>query len=477
MATSIASYWNDRQGGFLQAAIPGYNISCSWQAVGLAVGGRREEAEQIAERTLNKAKNNCGGVVTWALAHIFDGEGRVAEGISFLANSDGIANYEGSGLMFFDCRLSGYGALYSIDREQRGRGRSAALRLYERNFQRILDYSGFSRGKPWSKPERKAPLAWVQRDNDSERSRTASFFNKMLGRSNSVDRNDSKNSETQIVVRETLPPSLDFEEWDPSCEDVLTWLPPTPPLLAEATLLLFRLTLNGTISTKDARWEALRNAWNTTLDIQRAGADGSMESSLRHFPLACLSASLLLPADKTGGEKIGNGRMASGLYKLGELLKLGDLAMPTDEEQAKNTQLVIADREPDFWLPAKEDLRQEWKEVVDHLASALEGTVPAYSEEEDIGEKADRSLRFQSWDFEGRPIVEHAICYAACRSGDTESLSFARSICSQGVTLRKMSPEEWWRYSIVLGLLGDQVASEDALATSVNIGSGEGQRG
>ena len=408
------------------------------------------------------------------MAHIFDSEGRIAEGISYLANSDGILNYEGCGLLFFDCRLSGYGALYSIDREQRGRGHSAALRLYERNFQRILDYSGFSRGRRWAKPERKAPFAWVQRDNDSERSKTATFFNKMLGRG--TDKGDETDNETQIVVRETLPPSLDFETWEPSCEDVLTWLPPTPPLLTEATLLLFRLTLNGTVSTKDARWESIRNAWNTTLEIEKDGnPNSSSRPTLKHFPLASLSASILLPVHETGGDQVGNGRLSAGLHKLGELLKLGDLAMD-GEEKSKDLRIVIADREPDFWLPATEDLRKEWKEVVDHIASALEGTDPDYPDG-DVDEKANRSLRFQSWDFEARPILEHAICYAACRSGDTESLSFARSICSQGVTLRKMSPEEWWRYSIVLGLLGDQVASEDALATSVNVGSGQGQRG
>ena len=57
-----------------------------------------------------------------------------------------------------------------------------------------------------------------------------------------------------------------------------------------------------------------------------------------------------------------------------------------------------------------------------------------------------------------------------------ESVSLARSVCSQGVTLRPNSPEEWWRYSIVLGLLGDDVASEDALAASLSFGGGQGVR-
>ena len=130
---------------------------------------------------------------------------------------------------------------------------------------------------------------------------------------------------------------------------------------------------------------------------------------------------------------------------------------------------MIAEREPDFWLPAEEGLRKEWKEIVDHLASGLDGI--------NSDGTVSRSLRFEHWDFQSRPVVEHAICYAACRAGDTESLAFARCISSHGVTLRKNSPEEWWRYSIILGLLGDQVASENALAVAVNVGSGQGQRG
>lgn len=437
--------------------------------MGLAIGGRREQAEQITERLLNKDKRNTGAVTTWALAHIFDSEGRVSEGISFLANHDGIANYEGCGLFFFDCRLSGYGALFSIDREQRGRGLSAALRLYDRNFERILEYSGFAQGKAWTRPQRRAPIAWVQRDNDGESSKTATFFRNLLGSGKEDEEAKRAANETQIVVRENLPPSLDFDQFDPSCEDVLTWLPPTPPLLTEATLLLFRLTLNGALSTKDHRWDSLRNSWHTLLEIHKDDKDGNGKS-FEHFPLACLAASILLPTNKTGGEQIGNGRMATGLHTLGEMLNLGNQALEDDEEKTKDLDVVVADREPDFWLPAKDGVREEWKEIVNHLASALDG-------EDAATEKANPALRLDLWDLESRAVIQHAICYAACRAGDTDSLSYARAISSQGVTLRPSSPEEWWRYSIILGLLGDQVASENALFTAMNVGSGQGQRG
>jgi hypothetical protein len=143
------------------------------------------------------------------------------------------------------------------------------------------------------------------------------------------------------------------------------------------------------------------------------------------------------------------------------------MAVNDDEEMTTDLQ-VIAELEPNFWLPAEEGLRKEWREIVDHLASGLDGI--------NADDKVTRSLRFEHWDFESRPVAEHAICYAACRSGDIESLSVARCISSRGVTLRKSSSEEWWRYSIILGLLGDQVASENALAMAVNVGSGQGQR-
>ena len=175
----------------------------------------------------------------------------------------------------------------------------------------------------------------------------------------------------------------------------------------------------------------------------------------------------------TGGDQIGNGRMAAGLNLLGEMLSLGNLTVEEEEEEDQRT-IVIADIEPDFWLPAKDNVRDEWREIVKHFESAMDCIE---SHENSGEEKANRTLRFESWDFLSRPIVEHAICYAACRAGDTESLSYARAISSKGVTLRRMSPEEWWRYSIVLGLLGDQIASENALAMAVNVGSGQGQRG
>jgi hypothetical protein len=70
-------------------------------------------------------------------------------------------------------------------------------------------------------------------------------------------------------------------------------------------------------------------------------------------------------------------------------------------------------------------------EIVGHLASAVDGF--DYPEEDSVEKDGlvDTSLRFESWTFDARPILEHAIVYASCKAGDIESLSLARSICSQ----------------------------------------------
>jgi hypothetical protein len=289
----------------------------------------------------------------------------------------------------------------------------------------------------------------------------------MLGRGKA---DQEEEEDFEVLVRRINYPSTHYDGWEPSCEDVLTWLPPTPAILSDATLLLLRCTLNGTISARNARWDNIRNGWDAMLDIQKKHCDSS---SLAFCPLMSVSASLLFPPHETGGDKIGNGRLAEGLYLMGEMLQLGNSL--TKGEKTTSIRELIAERDPNFWLPVKDENRQKWKKIVNHLASAIDGFDDVNECSDDAG-LVDPSVRFQAWDFEARPILEHAICYAACKSGDTDSLCLARSICSQGVTLRRNSPEEWWRYSIVLGLLGDEVGSEDALNNSINFGGGQGAR-
>lgn len=452
-AGSVASYWNERRGGMVTPAMPGHTLSSALIALGFAVGGRDEDGEQLADRAMKQGRRVCGALATWAQAHIFDARGRVAEGISALANFDGIVNYEGAGFLFFDSRLSGYGARFSLDREERGRGKSAALRLYETNFQRVLDYSGFAVRQMWRKPMQSAPLPWTNQQLLEEES-PRGLLDRILGRREAHRNKDDEEKDTfDVVLKKINFPSTEVEGWEPSCEDVLTFVPPTPMLLSDATLLLLRFTLNGTISARNARWDSLRNAWLSMLEIQSKSL-----SNLTFSPLVSTAASLLIPPSDVGGEETGLGAVAEGLHLMGSLLVLGNPA--TDEERTTSVRELVAERDPSFWLPSTERARDEWKRVVDLISLPIDR----------------RSVLASSWPFETRPILEHAICYAACKSGDIDSLSLARSICSHGVTLRTNSPEEWWRYSIVLGLLGDDVASENALNNSINFGGGQGAK-
>lgn len=348
-AGTVAAYWDERRGGIITPAIPGYSLATSLMALGFAVGGKEEEAEQMADRAMNRGKKVCGALATWAQCHVFDAKGRVAEGISALSNFDGIRNYEGAGFMFFDCRLSGYGARFSLDREERGRGKSAALRLYEDNFERVLGYSGFSEGQPWKQPLQRAPLSWRQESNkviESGNSTSSSMLDRILGRKN--DKSAAKLN-YQLLVQQVNYPSTKFDGWEPSAEDVLTWLPPTPQFLSDATLLCLRFTLNGTISNRNARWDNIRNAWAVTLSMHREHRSDS-QKILSISPLVSVVASILFPPHETGGDQIGTGSLATALNLMGGLLKLGN--PETDEQKQTSIREFVAERSPSFWLPA-----------------------------------------------------------------------------------------------------------------------------
>jgi hypothetical protein len=306
-------------------------------------------------------------------------------------------------------------------------------------------------------------LPWTETLSLEAGDKPKSLFSKLF----TPEDDKEKTIQYEIVTKQGSSPSLHVENLDPSVEDVLTWIPPTPLFLTEATMLLMRFTLNGTISRKHPRWDNLRKAWEAMLTIQRKHG-----MSLSFCPLASVTASLLLPPSETGGDLVGQGTFSQGLYMLGDKLQLGNMVTDKEEKDAALSP-ILADREPDFWLPAKTGQGQdEWKRIVDALSTAIDGVDYA----SDSPFSFDSKLQFRAWTFDARPILEHAIVYAACKAGDTENLSLARAICSQGVTIRPNSPEEWWRYSIVLGLLGDEVASEDALNNSINLGGGQGMR-
>jgi len=517
-ATSVSAYWNERRGGILRPSMPGYHTASAMISVGLAVGGRRSEAELVATTCQQAGEKLAGGVATWALAHIFDADGRTAEGISACANTDGIAHYETCGLFLFDSILSGYGVRFALDREERGRGRSAALRLYDNNFEQVLDSTGYAQGLLHHSAYRRAPMGWQKskfESSEAHNSRAKAFMDEIFrdqdtsaesqpGNSPTTQDTSSDSSgeilDTDSSTKKAGVPSIHKIEWKPSMEDVLTWLPPTPQFLCDATLCLFRLTLNGTISCSNYRWENLQNAWSVLLEMNvryeddtNISDDSKLLSRYEFYPLVCVAASLMADPDVVGELTGPGGRLSSALHKMGELLDLGGIASMSspsnDEEEAEavdgpsnvlSTILfreIVADKEPEFWLPVTQDeQREEWKTVLKLLLSAIDGVYDPTGEGDYDVMNSNVSSPFEGWEFDVRPFLEHATAYAACKCGDYESLSIARSICSRGVTLRPNSPEEWWRYSIVLGLLGDDVASEDALAASHTFGGGQGTR-
>ena len=165
----------------------------------------------------------------------------------------------------------------------------------------------------------------------------------------------------------------------------------------------------------------------------------------------------------------------------GDVESEGEEDESDDEESSLATILfrdIVADKQPDFWLPATtDDDKEEWNRVLNLLSSAIDGVYNPLDPVDMDFEKVQIGSEFQSWEFDARPFLEHCLVFAACKCGDHESLSLARSVCSRGVTLRPNSPEEWWRYSIVLGLLGDEVASEHAYQATISLGSGQGARG
>eukprot|EP00978_Attheya_sp_CCMP212_P027988 scaffold95343_cov57-Attheya_sp.AAC.1 len=90
-----------------------------------------------------------------------------------------------------------------------------------------------------------------------------SFFRDMFGGASS--NNDDANNDTDaggILAKEV-------KEERPTVEDVLTWMPPTCQLLADATMVvLLQITLSGGLSKDNFRWKDLRSSWKTLLEEQ-----------------------------------------------------------------------------------------------------------------------------------------------------------------------------------------------------------------
>lgn len=485
IATICFSYWQDRK-----QMIPGYTIGASWIAVGLAAGGRFAAAEALLHQSNPNVIDleGCSGISSWGMALVLDAEGRVAEGISTLKGYDGVRRFETAGLLQFDSRLMGYGGRWALDREgqvKRDReegllpssfmssnekpGRSI-LRVYDNAFDRIFQYSGYSMQQPWTKPQRLAPIPasglGLTKRNDNRRTPTqhgSSIFSNLFGFNNSTASTDTESTEstkTDLSSLKDSSKSVPSGQTLPDMIDVFTWLPPTPQLLTDATLLLLRATLHGIdhgtniVKPNDLRWQSLRNAWYTLMGQY----DGDEIEIQELSTMTLMAASLVCHDNDQIVPKKYQTKTIEGAALLGKTIGIA----ATQAAHGEDFSLIDDDN-------LSQDQRDIWKQIVLYLLEANE------NKQEDIISLSKPAIN--CWDIDRRPLLEIAVCYAARKSQDLHALSLARAICSKGVALRTNSPEEWHRYSTILSGLGDDQASEQALAASISMGAGEGGSG
>jgi len=489
---SVASYWKERDHRHFITSSPSssqpsqYALGSSHVALGWALGDGCDSSEQLvaqipsAERFSPRKK--AVGISTFALSILYEKEGRSSEGVSLLTK-DGAKQYEDCGFLFFDSKLAGYGARFSLDRNGAASDH-VALRIYDSYFQRILEYwmdfpeeweedHGVD-GRIDSEMENKergvlrAPKRTRSQMMEEVRGTTNSFFQSLF-RSNESKAADSS---TMKGEEEKQSKSMDTEI---GLEDVLTWLPPTPQLFVDATLLLLRLTLSEGISPQDTRWKKLRLAWIHFIEIMSSYQNPNDLYS--DYPMVKVLSHLFLPPPiiiPGNDHETTITQVSQGLHQLSQLLHLG---LDTDSSECKT--------------PPKTPLQQQhdWKQVVHHL-SCLHGTNlstlsppitphPTSTSQQPILHPHYHSIQTISlgYDIEIRPIAEHALCYAALQSKDYHSLNLARAIGSAAVSLRQNCPEAWWRYSCILEELGDNVAAQDARNASLSLGAGEGGKG
>ena len=371
--------------------------------------------------------------------------------VSRLATSDGVRLYENAGYLGFNTRMSGYGAISILDTQRSGAHRSAT-RLYDGSFGYVLQYSGNNRqgaergGEELCINEMRVPSSV----KDDVKGAVGSMFSGWFGTkdvSSSIEREPD----------EKIQPS------QRSAEAVLTWLPPSPIVLTQATALLLRLTLSGAISSSDERWADIRIAWDLTFQNSDNSQTKDDRASIEFNPLSLLAASLLFdPASLHSRSTCDQLQLAmKGLHQMGELMKFGQFKMQT---AAPNNDNSDADK---------------WREVLTSLAHVVDSTrwdmpsgmsSPTYLPPKNITDQKSNI----GWDFDTRQFLEYALCHAAMKAGDYESLCVAKAVCSEAVTLRSNCPEMWNRYAIIMEQLGDDVAAENARAASISMGGGEG---
>lgn len=441
-ATSVASYWNERgqRGASGQTAIQGHLLGTSLISLGLAMGGRVREAEYLADLAISRDKGGSAGLAAWALSHIYEYDGRSSEGASTFTGH-GVEFFEPCGFLFFDARMSAIGAKFIMDRSSVNADR-VALRLYDDSFGRIFEYSGYD-GSCEIPVIRRVPGLRRQILVESATSSALSIFTHLLGKNNKPHKDNLGSedmSSSDIYISESLLGSDGIK----NIESVLTWLPPTSVVLSEATFLLFRLTMSGALASTDTRWSKLRNAW-----AKISGTEDSDRFLISKVAKAICSSQGKIYfdiADNTNSICGISCRLEAAADILGSLI---------------------------FSPPSGFDTQKRWIKVVELLRDARSGW-------RSLGNDLSRiPSKIEFYNISYLPLgifVEQAICYAAIMSSDKDALNYARSICSESITLRPNSPHSWHIYGMILQSLGDDENARDAFHASTSLGAGEGGR-
>jgi hypothetical protein len=493
-ATSVSRYIQERRqrgpSSLSTYFISGYNVALSWVSLGLALGEKYREAETMAQSALGADSSSTGGISTATLCTVYDAEGRITEGCSLLMGYDGIQHYKDCGWLALDCKLAGYGARFILDRDGGDYGGDIALRVYDDYFsQRLattitytsttsntMNHSPTQRASPQKTPN------LVSRAAQSGKARVKTVLQSMfgIGVSNDNHHNDNYSNNPfhdKIKQQNTQNPYIQQSaSYRSSLEDLLTFLPPTPQLLVHATLLLLRITLAGVIATDDERWVQLREAWKHTMsELQDSDHINNAQQPLQFFPLAD-ALSVLVVTDTTSTTTTDAENAFSntlkfscsskqGLYEMGKLLALGISSVPSNSSSRSSSTESISPSDV-------KNMQKVWSRIVSLLASTSEGRGWAISDATSSVGPRDHRHHLAAFEQDLRPILNHALCHAALLSKSYESLSVARAICSEDVTLRPNCADSWWRYSLILDELGDTVAAENARMAFTSFGSG-----
>lgn len=496
LSGSVSSYWEERSfrgalsinkisygndsGNLERQSRKQAALGSSLVSLGFSIGdsniGVGALAEQLAERTRNMEQvpllnRTSSGISAAALSHTYYKNGRVSEGISLLHNFDGVQMYDGCGFLFFDSKLQGLGARMALDRDGHGAD-GAALRVYESYFDPIITRLLVSKkdGKIQALFRRTLNKSSKKEGGDSSNvASPTSFFESLFGSTTSPKTNDkNENNNGKEKIENQTPPSQSSKapQQEPfELDDIFSYLPPTPQIIIDATLLLLRLTLSGAISTNDERWVSVRTTWKFLLsDIYSSGY------SMEYYPLLHVLSHLFLQ-DQNPQEILSSSNSSTtkteackGLQILGQLMQLGiDSDSSATNASKKNSE--------------------KWKQVVHHLSGALEGrSTPNITHE--------ISLEQYGWEIDTRLIWDHCFIYAVLQidpsdasKGDSKEIeeemqmyySLAKSVCSENIAMRPNCPEAWWRYSLLLEKIGDEVASENARSASISLACGDGR--